>query len=112
MNLPVIEQELYGKCAFVLGGSSGLGLASAKLLAQRGAEVTILGHAEDTLAIAADLCSAGLKIHGEHGDAAQSKIVNAAIEKTVTRFGGLDILINSAAIHPVGNVVETDEITW
>ena len=112
MNLPAIEQELGGKIAFVLGGSSGLGLASAKLLAERGAAVTIFGHAPDTLTIAADLAAGGLKVHGAHGDAAQSKIVNAAIEEAVSRFGGLDILVNSAAIHPVGDVVETDEATW
>jgi NAD(P)-dependent dehydrogenase (short-subunit alcohol dehydrogenase family) len=96
--LPV-EQELRGKVAFVLGGSSGLGLASAKLLAERGAAVAIFGHAPDTLTIAADLASAGLKIHG-----AQSKIIHAAIEETVSRFGGLDILVNSAAT--------TQSATW
>ena len=112
MNFVAVEQELRGKIAFVLGGSSGLGLASAKLLAERGAAVTIFGHAPDTLTIAADLASTGLKIHGTHGDGAQSKIIHAAIEETVSRFGGLDILVNSAAIHPVGDVVATDEATW
>src|SRR5690242_21384557 len=98
MNLPVVEQELCGKIAFVLGGSSGLGLASAKLLAQRGAAVTIFGHAPDTLTIAADLASTGLKVQGAHGDGSQSKIISAAIGDAVSRFGGLDIIVNSAAI--------------
>jgi len=112
MNLPVVERELSGKVALVMGGSSGLGLASARLLAERGAAVTIFGHAPVTLTIAADLASTGLKIYGAHGDGAQSQIVNAAIEETVSRFGGLDILVNSASIHPVGDVVATDEATW
>jgi meso-butanediol dehydrogenase / (S,S)-butanediol dehydrogenase / diacetyl reductase len=112
MNLPAIEQELRGKIAFVLGGSSGLGLASAKLFAQRGAVVTIFGHAPDTLTIAAELADSGLNVYGAHGDAAQSAVVNAAIEEAVSRCGGLDILVNSAAIHPVGDVVATDEATW
>ena len=112
MTFLAVEQELRGKVAFVLGGSSGLGLASAKLLAERGASVVIFGHAPDTLTIAADLASTGLKMHGAHGDGAQSKIINAAIEETVSLFGGLDILVNSAAIHPVGDVVATDEATW
>jgi meso-butanediol dehydrogenase/(S,S)-butanediol dehydrogenase/diacetyl reductase len=112
MNLPSVEEELCGKVAFVLGGSSGLGLASATLMAQRGASVTILGHAPDTLAIATDLSKKGLKVHGTHGDGAQSSVIKAAIADTVARFGGLDIIVNSAAIHPVGDVVATDEATW
>ncbi len=112
MKLPIVEQELAGKVAFVMGGSSGLGLASATLLAQRGAAVTIFGHASDTLTIAADLAARDLKVHGIYGDGAQSKVVRAAIEETVSKFGGLDIITNSAAIHPVGDVVATDEETW
>ena len=39
MHLPSVEEELRGKVAFVMGGSSGIGLASATLIAQRGAAV-------------------------------------------------------------------------
>ena len=52
MTLPSLDREFEGKTAFILGGSSGIGLASATLLAARGANVAIVGHAEDTLAIA------------------------------------------------------------
>jgi NAD(P)-dependent dehydrogenase (short-subunit alcohol dehydrogenase family) len=112
MDLPPVGEELRGNIAFVMGGSSGLGLASALLIAQRGAAVTIFGHLPDTLEIASDLKAKGLKVHGAHGDGAESEIVRAAIEDTVSRFGGLDIIVNSAAIHPVGDVVATDEETW
>jgi meso-butanediol dehydrogenase/(S,S)-butanediol dehydrogenase/diacetyl reductase len=112
MNLPPVEQEFCGKVAFVLGGSSGLGLAAAKILAERGASVTIFGHGPDTLEIATTLASAGLKVQGMHGDGTQSQTITVAIEETVSQFGGLDILVNSAAIHPVGDVVATDEATW
>jgi meso-butanediol dehydrogenase/(S,S)-butanediol dehydrogenase/diacetyl reductase len=112
MDLSVVEQELRGNAAFVMGGSSGLGLASATLIAQRGAAVTIFGHAPDTVAIALDLTAKGLKVYGIHGDGAKSEVVRAAIEDAASRFGGLDIIINSAAIHPVGDVIATDEETW
>lgn len=112
MNLPSVEQELRGTVAFILGGSSGLGLASATLIAERGAAVTILGHGPDTLAIAAELADKGLKLLGTHGDGSKSEVIQAAIADTVSRFGGLDIIINSAAIHPVGDVIATDEETW
>ena len=96
-----------------MGGSSGIGLASATLLADRGANVAIIGHAEDTLAIAARLAEGGKQdAIGFHGDASQADFVRAAIDGTVARFGALDILMCSAAIHPLGDVVETDEATW
>jgi meso-butanediol dehydrogenase / (S,S)-butanediol dehydrogenase / diacetyl reductase len=111
-DLQAGNQEFQGKVAFIMGGSSGLGLASATLLAQRGASVTIFGHAPDTLAIARDLSANGLNVYGVHGDGASSEAVKAAIAETVSRFGELDIIVNSAAIHPMGDVVATDEETW
>ena len=88
MNFPPVEQEFCGKVAFILGGSSGLGLAAAKILAERGASVTIFGHGPDTLEIATTLTSTGLKVRGMHGDGTQSQTITAAIEETVSQFGG------------------------
>ena len=112
MTLPPIDREFEGKTAFVLGGSSGIGLASAKLLAERGANVVIAGHAEDTLARASEFSAAGLKAIGMVGDGADSAFIRSAIDRTVSEFGGLDIIMCSAAIHPLGDVTETDEATW
>ena len=112
MELLPVEREFEGRTAFVLGGSSGIGLATARLLAERGASVAIVGHAEDTLAVAEKFVLDGLKGIGIHGDASQSTFVREAIDRTVEAFGGLDILVCSAAIHPVGDVIETDEATW
>ena len=111
-SLPSLDHEFEGKTAFVLGGSSGIGLASAKLFAERGANVVIAGHAEDTLARADELSSDGRKVIGVHGDGAKSAFIKSAIDKTVAVFGGLDIIMCSAAIHPLGDVTETDEETW
>ncbi|BCP55482.1 oxidoreductase [Kaistia sp. 32K] len=108
-----IEREFEGKTAFVVGGSSGIGLASATLLADRGANVAIIGHSTNTPALAAELSADGKrKVIGFNGDASQADFVRQAIADTVAHFGGLDILMCSAAIHPLGNVIETDEATW
>lgn len=113
MALLPVEREFEGKTAFVLGASSGIGLASAILLADRGAKVVIVGHAENTLAIAADLDRNGKrKIIGLHGDGSQAGFMRSAVEQTVSAFGSLDIIMCSAAIHPIGDVVATDEATW
>lgn len=108
-----IDREFEGRTAFVVGGSSGIGLASARLLAQRGANVTVIGHAEDTIDVADELAKGtGGKVLGIHGDASKSGFVQSAVDDTITRFGRLDILLCSAAVHPVGDVLTTDETTW
>ena len=112
MGLLPVEHEFEGRTAFVLGGSSGIGLATARLLAERGANVAVIGHAEDTLAVARQFTDDGLKAVGFFGDGSQSAFISHAIDRTVETFGGLDILVCSAAIHPIGDVLETDEATW
>src|SRR5580692_1134169 len=113
MTLPSLDREFEGKTAFLLGGSSGIGLASATLLADRGANVAIVGHAEDTIAIADKLAANGVrKVIGFHGDGSEADFVRSAIARTVSHFGSLDIIMCSAAIHPIGDVIETDEATW
>jgi NAD(P)-dependent dehydrogenase (short-subunit alcohol dehydrogenase family) len=107
-----IEREFEGKTALVLGGSSGIGLASAELFAERGANVMIVGHADDTYDIARKIPGEGCKVIGLAGDAGKADFVRKLIERTIAEFGSLDILMCSAAIHPLGDVVETDEATW
>lgn len=111
-DLPSIDRELAGKTSFVMGGSSGIGLASARLLARRGAAVTLFGHDQAALAEAGKLRAAGHRALGIQGDGAQSAAVEKAVADTVAQFGGLDILVHTCAIHPVGTAVETDEATF
>ncbi len=112
MTLPPLEREFEGRSALVIGGSSGIGLASARLFAERGASVAIVGHDDNTPAAARDIAGGGRTVIGLQGDASDSKFVASAIEETVKLFGGLDVIMCSAAIHPVGDVLETDEPTW
>jgi meso-butanediol dehydrogenase/(S,S)-butanediol dehydrogenase/diacetyl reductase len=109
---PAIEREFEGKTALVLGGSSGIGLASAELFAERGANVVIVGHADDTYDVARKIAGDGRKAIGLVGDASKAEFARKMIERTIAEFSSLDILMCSAAIHPLGDVVETDEATW
>ena len=67
MTRPPIDREFEGKTAFVLGGSSGIGLASAELFAERGANVVVVGHAGDTYDVAGKIAGVGRKAIGLAG---------------------------------------------
>lgn len=104
--------DFSGKVALVTG-TTGIGLASALRLAEGGASVLACGidDAANT-ALAALARARNLPIWPRQCDVAQEDEVRAAVAEAVQRFGGLDIIVNSAAVHPYGTVVSTDFETW
>jgi meso-butanediol dehydrogenase / (S,S)-butanediol dehydrogenase / diacetyl reductase len=105
-------KEIAGKVALVTG-TTGIGRATAKRFAAGGAQVVACGI--ETAAneeLARDVAELGLTLQVELCDVTNPDEVRSVIEKTVSRFGGLDIIVNAAAIHPFGTVVETDLATW
>jgi meso-butanediol dehydrogenase / (S,S)-butanediol dehydrogenase / diacetyl reductase len=104
--------DFLGKVALVTG-TSGIGLASAIRLAQGGASVLACGiddAANATLASAAQ--ERKLAIKAWKADVSVPSEVEAAVAEAVGRFGGLDVIVNAAAVHPFGTVVSTDFETW
>lgn len=95
--------EFTGLVAAVTGGASGIGLATARLLAERGARVVALDIAVDGLAE---------EITGIECDVTSRESVAAAIAEIGERFGALDILINNAGISAVGTVEDNDDAEW
>ena len=107
------EQAFAGKVAIVTGGSLGMGRASARLLAERGAEVVVGGRREQAVRGAvAEMKEAGLHVEGTPADVGKSAYVERLVNFTVEHFDGVDILVNSAGIQRYGTVVDTDEATW
>lgn len=104
--------DFIGKVALVTG-TSGIGLASAIRLAEGGA--TVLACGIDPAANA-DLTAAAavqnLAIHARKTDVSLPDDIAAAVAEAVQRFGGLDIIVNCAAVHPFGTVVSTDFEVW
>ena len=58
------------------------------------------------------IAEGGCKAIGLAGDASKPDFVRKAIERTIAEFNSLDIVMCSAAIHPFGDVIDTDEATW
>jgi meso-butanediol dehydrogenase / (S,S)-butanediol dehydrogenase / diacetyl reductase len=105
-------KEFAGKVALVTG-TTGIGRAIAMRLAAGGAQVVACGI--DTSAneeLARDAARLDLALPVETCDVTDIEQVRSVIARTVSQFGGLDIIVNAAAIHPFGTVVETDLATW
>jgi NAD(P)-dependent dehydrogenase (short-subunit alcohol dehydrogenase family) len=91
--------SLDGRVALVTGGGSGLGRAMALALANRGANVAIVGrHDETVLATASDIERLGVRALGLHADVTAGDDAKNAVAAVAERLGRLDILVNNAGI--------------
>jgi len=95
--------DLNGKVALVTGASSGIGRATAEVLAANGARVAINFHRNETGAEAAraKIVSEGSSAIALQADVTQAAEVQSLVDQTVAEFGPIDILVNNA-----GSLVE------
>jgi NAD(P)-dependent dehydrogenase (short-subunit alcohol dehydrogenase family) len=108
-----MDSEFAGKAALVTGGAMGIGGAVAALLAERGASVAIVDRAEkEGAALAEKLNGAGGRAIFIAADVSQARDVDAAVEKAVGAFGGLDVVSNNAGIQRYGTAESTTEPEW
>ncbi|KAK0403235.1 hypothetical protein QR680_016800 [Steinernema hermaphroditum] len=95
------SQKYAGKVVIVTGSSSGIGQATALLLAQQGASVTIHGRSLAGLKTEKLLIDNGIspqKIHVVQGDIVNTETEEKLINETVEKFGKLDVLVNNAGV--------------
>ena len=104
---------LGGRTAFITGGASGIGLATAFRLGAEGMNLVIADIEEGALGNAeADLANAGYPVLGMRCDVREITDLEAAAKATVDRFGGVHVVFNNAGVVTTGRVEDLSEASW
>jgi 2-keto-3-deoxy-L-fuconate dehydrogenase len=98
--------EFAGLAALVTGGASGIGLATARLLAARGAHVAVLDR------VKYEPGPGSGHLYPVIADVTDDASVRAAVADAGEHLGGLDILVNNAGIGAAGTVEDNDDAEW
>src|SRR5829696_7233642 len=102
-----MERTLSGKVAVITGASSGIGEATARELAARGASVVLASRAVDRLeALRLEISASGGAALAVETDVADRDSVGVMVGRTVGEFGSLDILVNNAGLGLSGRISE------
>lgn len=96
-------EDFAGLVAVITGGSSGIGLATATALAARGARVAVLDLQPD---------QAPAEFLRLRCDVADAPAVADAVNAVGAEFGGIDVVVNNAAVGAVGDVGANDDDEW
>jgi D-sorbitol dehydrogenase (acceptor) len=102
--------KLKGKVAIVTGSARGIGEAIARAYSAEGASVVV---ADIEIAKARELASElGANALAVQLDVRDSKSISSLISTTVSKFGGVDILVNNAAVFDMGPILEISEASF
>jgi NAD(P)-dependent dehydrogenase (short-subunit alcohol dehydrogenase family) len=103
---------LDGMVAIVTGGSKGIGLAIARAFLDRGMQLTITGRQARDLERATDTLGGGANVLAIAADVRAAADAQRVVDETVSRFGGLDVLVNNAGVGRFANVADMSIDTW
>lgn len=114
---PELELEslfrLDGKRALLVGGYGGIGEVTTRLLAVHGAEVAVAGRSlEKAEALASELESDGTRAVGARVDLGDRESVEELVRRSVDALGGLDVLVNLAAVDLEAKAEDFGEDEW
>jgi len=105
--------KLTGKIALITGAASGIGKATAFLLAREGAGIALVDLNKEGAQVGAqNIIEKGGKALALGCDVSLAKDCQQTVQQTVATFGGLDILFNNAGIIRRANILDTTEEEW
>jgi len=105
-----MSERLRGKIGIVTGAGSGIGRACAIALAREGARVALVGRRRDRIEeVAQEIGDFAFAIPA---DVSKTSEISRLLDQTVSRFGGLNFLLNNAGVLHVGNAEQITEDEW
>ena len=111
--MTVTQFRLDGRVAIVTGGGGGLGSGICSALAAAGATVVVAGRTKEKLdRVAGDVNAAGGRAIAVEVDIADGNSVTAMTERVLSELGGIDILVNNAAVYHRKPWTEITEADW
>ncbi|WP_332767456.1 SDR family NAD(P)-dependent oxidoreductase [Phenylobacterium sp.] len=107
-------RSLRGSRVLVTGAAGGMGLATARIFAQEGAEVALTDYTAALAEAAADaLAGEGLAVHPWKLDVSDATEIAAVVEQIAQRLGGLDVVVNNAGVSGFSPIDSDDyEAVW
>ncbi|MDQ1426474.1 MAG: 3-oxoacyl-[acyl-carrier protein] reductase [Acidimicrobiaceae bacterium] len=110
-RLTKLSRSVAGKRAIVTGAASGMGRATAHLLADEGARVAVVDLGRDGVdAVAGEITSAGGEAVGLVCDVSDAAAITTLVADVVGAFGGIDILVNNAGVAMPGGALSDDDV--
>ncbi|MFF1465829.1 SDR family oxidoreductase [Streptomyces sp. NPDC058330] len=105
--------SLQGKIVAITGASGGIGEATARLLAQRGAAVVLAARRSERIdAIAQEVREQGGRAATCVLDVTKAEDLQRLVATTIDQYGGIDVLVNNAGIAPISPLADLDTESW
>ncbi|GAA2618473.1 SDR family oxidoreductase [Streptomyces vastus] len=105
--------SLHGKIVAITGASGGIGEATARLLAQRGAAVVLAARRSERIdAIAQDIREEGGRAATCVVDVTRAEDLRRLVSTTIDQYGRIDVLVNNAGIAPISPLADLDTESW
>nr|WP_206440748.1 SDR family oxidoreductase [Streptomyces scabichelini] len=105
--------SLHGKIVAITGASGGIGEATARLLAQRGAAVVLAARRSERIdAIAQDIREEGGRAATCVVDVTKAQDLQRMVSTTIDQYGRIDVLVNNAGIAPISPLADLDTESW